>query len=173
MWWRSSPDGLRRGGNAWGFSLHSGRRDEDQNPRPVPPKNGGTRTGHPLVSRKCVPASKSDSRVVQPPSFRHYLIAVEGVVEIDPGGLRGDGNGWGFSLHSGRRDEGQNPRPVPPKNGGTRTGHPLYLLAESVFQLPNQIRGWARPFSSHALREARASPAQTTVRTCDAEHLCE
>jgi len=50
---------------------------------------------------------------------------VEGVVEIDPGGLRGDGNGWGFSLHSGRRDEGQNPRPVPPKNGGTRTGHPL------------------------------------------------
>jgi hypothetical protein len=34
---------------------------------------------------------------VHAPSFRHYLIAVEGVVEIDPGGLRGDGNGWGFS----------------------------------------------------------------------------
>ena len=56
-------------------------------------------------------------------SFRHYVSGVEGVVEIESQWTAGKRESLGITVQLRVRD--QNPRPVPPKNGGTRTGHPL------------------------------------------------
>ena len=55
-------------------------------------------------------------------SFRHYVSGVEGVVEIESQWTvkRKEQMGIVFQPFS----QSQNPRPVSPKNGETRTGHP-------------------------------------------------
>src|SRR5580704_7044214 len=75
-----------------------------QNPRPVPAKNAGTRTGHPLAG--------SSSLSLKP------------IVHADPHPALGGKTCLG----------GQNPRPVPAKNAGTRTGHPLAWVVFAFFE---------------------------------------
>jgi putative transposase len=55
-------------------------------------------------------------------SFRHYLTGEEGVVEIESHWMARRREEMGVTIQIVRCEE--NPHPVPPKNGGTRAGHP-------------------------------------------------
>jgi putative transposase len=56
-------------------------------------------------------------------SFRHYVSGVEEAVEIESRWTTRKRELLGVTVQS--RAQGQNPRPVPAKDAGTRTGHPL------------------------------------------------
>ena len=55
-------------------------------------------------------------------SFRHYVSGMEGVVEIESQWTARKREQMGIRVQLRQRDE--NPRPVSPQNGETRTGHP-------------------------------------------------
>ncbi len=55
-------------------------------------------------------------------SFRHYVSGVEGAVEIESQWTARKRELLGIA--PGLRVQDQNPRPVPAKSAGTRTGHP-------------------------------------------------
>ncbi len=59
-------------------------------------------------------------------SFRHYVSGVEGVVEIESQWTARKRELDGLTPFVG---PSQSPRPVPPKRGGTRTGHPHSRLS--------------------------------------------
>ena len=89
------------------------RRIRNQKPRPVSPKNGETRTGHPRARGGLAGDGHHEKEIeTEGPEgceLGAFSMAAGGVVLLgsDPGEIRN-----------------QKPRPVSPKNGETRTGHP-------------------------------------------------
>jgi putative transposase len=122
-------------------------RELKQNPRPV--AKNATRTGHPRESpfwlaryydfnvtseEKMIEKLRYIHRnpvtrgLVERPedwewsSFCHYVSGVEGVVEIESQWTARKRKQMGVTIRLTPRDE--KPRPVPPKDGETRAGHP-------------------------------------------------
>jgi putative transposase len=60
-------------------------------------------------------------------SFRHYVSGVDGVVEIESQwtARKREEQGIIYQPFASGQSQSQNPRPVPAKSAGTRTGHPL------------------------------------------------
>jgi putative transposase len=122
-------------------------RQLTERPRPVSPKNGETRTGHPRVfwhvryydfnvwsEEKRIEKLRYIHRnpvkrglVLRPEdwewsSFRQYASGIEGIVEIESQWTARRREQLGITVQLIPRDD--NPRPVSPKNGETRVGNP-------------------------------------------------
>ena len=158
-------------------------RQLTERPRPVSPKNGETRTGHPRVfwyaryydfnvwsEEKRIEKLRYIHRnpvkrglVLRPEdwewsSFRQYASGVEGIVEIESQWTARRREQLGMSVQLTPRD--QHPRPVSPKNGETRTGHPReYMLAR-----PGYILAAECPSATRLASRCSSSPAVAALR---------